>query len=275
MAGSGFIEELADFSGYGLEPIQTQEKHVALMREYQKAAVFPPEFTFDMLHFALAVYADATLVTWFYSEIEHARKLQLINAINHRLGLHRLAVRRPDDVSLPARCNEVNRIRHIRKQQFKLTQHVSDRDLILHIHLEGERSTDLVSNGGQHVTSTDVNTTAAPPPAAQRNMSKVSAALSGIGWLLLLISLLIGDKAQPQKLTFFDRLLDIPRRFEWDMDLARTAMICLLGSLIMAVSGLWFRLSCNTEKRYDRVTVSLLALATSSIIGVIRLGLLM
>lgn len=91
---------------------------------------------------------------------------------------------------------------------------------------------------------------------------------SFIVWLLIGLYLVVSDFARPEKITFFDRILDVSRRSEWDENLM---MISFIVALVLFFFSL-LSLIINTKRlkrKTDRISFSLVLSLIVSILSIL------
>ncbi|WP_027850391.1 hypothetical protein [Marinospirillum insulare] len=96
---------------------------------------------------------------------------------------------------------------------------------------------------------------------------KAIRGLSLITWVLMLVIIILVEKAKPDPETFFDRWMNLSTQQGWDLDLYRSAFFLMLSVMLLACSGLLlnsFRRRRKTDSwRVNLVLVFLMALAGS------------
>lgn len=90
----------------------------------------------------------------------------------------------------------------------------------------------------------------------------------GISWVLIFITLMVTDKAQPISKTLFDRLLAVSVRDYWDENLLQYAFFILLMNLVACIIG--FILNMMRQKRKtDKISKSILVISAVTLAGII------
>lgn len=88
------------------------------------------------------------------------------------------------------------------------------------------------------------------------------------GWALMIVALVILDRAKPQVETFFERVYDIRLQQQWDMDLARYLLWLMVLGLVLSLFGIIIN-ACRKRRRTDQWRLSLFVLGLISLAGII------
>ncbi len=79
------------------------------------------------------------------------------------------------------------------------------------------------------------------------------------GWVLMLVGLILFGKAKPQSPSFFDRLMKVPIKSNWDQGLIQNIIILMLVILSSCTIGLLIN-SQRIKRRDDHFNYSLIIL---------------
>ena len=93
-------DKFTKFLKFKPEIIQVNEEILEILTGYQKRAILKPKFANDLLHIAIASYANAdVLVSWNFRHIVRFDKILLYNSVNIELGYRPIQIYSPREVT--------------------------------------------------------------------------------------------------------------------------------------------------------------------------------
>ena len=98
-------------------------------------------------------------------------------------------------------------------------------------------------------------------------VSKSIGIISGIGWVLSIVSLLLLETASPDKSNFFSRFLGAPVRGSWNSTVLMISFVSLVTVFAACALGMVFNILRHRRKS-DRFNRSIIILGIASIIGI-------
>jgi len=95
---------------------------------------------------------------------------------------------------------------------------------------------------------------------------KAIKVLSFVAWLLMLVVILLVEKAKPEPETFFDRWMDLSTQQGWNLDLYHSAFLLMLSVMSLAFLGLVFN-SVRRRRKTDSWRVNLILVFIMALVG--------
>jgi predicted nucleic acid-binding protein len=93
-------KKFEDFLKLEPEIIQLNQEILEIRNAYLAKAILKPKFTNDLLHIAIATYANAdVLVSWNFKHIVRFDKILLYNSANIELGYRQIQIYSPMEVA--------------------------------------------------------------------------------------------------------------------------------------------------------------------------------
>jgi len=93
-------KKFQDFLSLGPEIIPINKEILDIRNSYLKKAILKPKFTNDLLHIAIATYANAdVLVSWNFKHIVRFDKILLYNSVNIEMGYKQIQIYSPMEVA--------------------------------------------------------------------------------------------------------------------------------------------------------------------------------
>lgn len=87
-------------------------------------------------------------------------------------------------------------------------------------------------------------------------------------WVLMVVVVILMDKARPQLATFFDRILNLDLRTTWDLKLLRSALLLMIVLFYLCVIGLVINAKRHRRKS-DRYNRSLIGIGILAALGIV------
>lgn len=92
--------------------------------------------------------------------------------------------------------------------------------------------------------------------------------VGGLSWLVLLTAMVILEKAQPQEIPYFSRLMHQEYRTWWDLELAQYFFYIMVFLLLLSLFTLLIN-SRRLKRKYDKLNISVVIIGLISLIGII------
>ncbi|MFZ2959042.1 MAG: hypothetical protein WA705_19315 [Candidatus Ozemobacteraceae bacterium] len=93
-------DQFQTFLGFDPEIIKINSEVLEIRDAYQKKAILKPKFANDLLHIAIATFANAdVLVSWNFKHIVRFDKIILYNSVNIELGYKAIQIYSPREVT--------------------------------------------------------------------------------------------------------------------------------------------------------------------------------
>ena len=93
-------DQFKRFLKFSPEVIPINNEILEIRDAYQKKAILKPKFANDLLHIAIATYANAdVLVSWNFRHIVRFDKILLYNSVNIELGYRPIQIYSPREVT--------------------------------------------------------------------------------------------------------------------------------------------------------------------------------
>lgn len=86
-------------------------------------------------------------------------------------------------------------------------------------------------------------------------------------WVLMIVVLMLTDKARPPMATFLDRVLQVELRTTWDLGLVRYACFLMIIILCLCTAGFFIN-SKRHQRKSDRYSRSLIVMGSLSALGI-------
>jgi len=100
LAPQAVQDQFKEFLKFSPEIITINNEILEIRDAYQKKAILKPKFTNDLLHIAIATYANAdVLVSWNFKHIVRFDKILLYNSANIELGYRPIQIFSPREVT--------------------------------------------------------------------------------------------------------------------------------------------------------------------------------
>jgi predicted nucleic acid-binding protein len=93
-------DQFKKFFNFNPEIIKINKEILEIRDAYQKKAILKPKFANDLLHIAIATFANAdVLVSWNFKHIVRFDKILLYNSVNLELGYKPIQIHSPREVT--------------------------------------------------------------------------------------------------------------------------------------------------------------------------------
>ena len=97
---------------------------------------------------------------------------------------------------------------------------------------------------------------------------RVLSFLGVTGWLVMLGSMIVADRARPEPETVTTRFHKVIVRTTWDMELATYLFCLMIAGLFISIAGLYIN-SRRLKRKDDQLRINLILILLISITGII------